>query len=230
MDVTLLRRSVFNASQQLWMASPWAEYCLRLGVGSPTSLLTDLPGGPPELAPIRQWLPAYRRESWARGLEAQRVPPPAREDAGPRLDAAFRAQQRTFCPPYPDAVYAVERASREHRLALTTNGPGDVQRAKLRVSGLSRFFPVVVVSAEIGSGKPESPMFRSALDRLGVRADEAVVVGDSVERDIAGAVGVGIVSVLVDRSRAPAPRDSGANVTIATLADLPSALATLSAS
>jgi putative hydrolase of the HAD superfamily len=229
LDVVLLRRSVFDAAHRLWAASPWSAYCLRLGVGSPTSLLTDLPGDPPELTPIRQWLPEYRRESWARGLEAQRVATPLWEASGPRLAAAFRERQRSFCPPYPDAIHAVDRAGRDHRLALTTNGPGDVQRAKLRASGLSRFFPVVVVSAEIGSGKPEPTMFRSALDRLGVRADEAVVVGDSEGRDIAGAVDEGIASVLVDRGRVPAVRDSRANATIATLSDLPSALATLSA-
>ena len=116
----------------------------------------------------------------------------------------------------------------QYRLAIATNGPSDVQRAKLRSSGLERYFPVVIVSEEIGSGKPEVEMFRIALDRLAVGADEAIVVGDSHERDIVGARDAGITSILVDRG---APQSQGtprADRTIASLTDLPSAIAELS--
>ncbi|HEV2011746.1 MAG TPA: HAD family hydrolase [Candidatus Limnocylindria bacterium] len=228
LDVAELRRSVFTASHGLWATSRWSAYCLRLGIGSPTSLLTDLPGGPPDLAELRTWMPEYRRRSWERGLAAQGVDVAFREELGMRLDAAFRARQRQFCPPYSDALPAVELAGRDYRLALTTNGPSDVQRAKLRASGLDRFFPVVVVSADIGTGKPDPEIFRIALDQLGVTREEAVVVGDSHERDIVGAFSAGIASILVDRSRTNTDGPPRATATIASLADLASAVATLS--
>lgn len=227
LDVAALRRSVFAASHELWAASPWSADCLRLGIGSPTSLLTDLPGARPELAELRAWMPEYRWQSWERGLAAQGVDVALREESGLRLDAAFRTGQRRFCRPYPDALPAVERAGRDYRLALATNGPGDVQRAKLRASGLDRFFPIVIVSADIGSGKPDPAIFRSALDQLGVTPEEAVVVGDSHERDIVGADNAGIASILVDRSGAHAVGVPRASATIATLADLASAVAAL---
>lgn len=46
-------------------------------------------------------------------------------------------------------------------------------------------------------GKPSVVMFRRALARLGVGADQAVVVGDSLASDIAGGAGVGAGTVLL---------------------------------
>jgi putative hydrolase of the HAD superfamily len=227
-DVSALRRSVFEVSHELWRSSPWAAECLRLGIGSPTSLLTDVTAGRPEHAELRAWMPEYRRAAWDRGLAAHGVESAARDALGRRLDAAFRARQRVFCPPYPDAMPALEHAAGEYRLAITTNGPGDVQRAKLRASDLERYFPIVVISEEIGSGKPEAEMFRIALERLDVRADEAIVVGDSRERDIAGARNAGIASILVDRGAPQSEGSPSADATIASLVDLGPALATIS--
>jgi putative hydrolase of the HAD superfamily len=228
LEVTTLRRSVFEASHALWRSSPWSAECLRLGIGSPTSLLTDLLSGRPEHAALREWLPEFRRQAWNTGLAGQGIDRASRDAFGSRFDAAFRARQRTFCPPYADALPALDRAAAIYRLAIATNGPGDVQRAKLHASGLERYFPFVVVSEEIGSGKPERAMFRIALGRLGVSADEAVVVGDSHERDIIGARNAGILSILVDRG---APQSQGtppADATIPSLVELRSAVAAAS--
>jgi HAD superfamily hydrolase (TIGR01450 family) len=59
--------------------------------------------------------------------------------------------------------------------------------AAVAVAGGAR--PVVV-------GKPEPPLFRIALRRLGLDAGEAAMVGDSVESDIRGARAVGMTTVL----------------------------------
>jgi FMN phosphatase YigB (HAD superfamily) len=45
-------------------------------------------------------------------------------------------------------------------------------------------------------GKPEPPLFRIALARLGLAADQAAMVGDSVESDIAGGRRAGMRTVL----------------------------------
>lgn len=47
------------------------------------------------------------------------------------------------------------------------------------------------------AGKPETPMFELALERFGVRADEAIMIGDRLDTDILGANRAGIPSVLV---------------------------------
>jgi putative hydrolase of the HAD superfamily len=57
----------------------------------------------------------------------------------------------------------------------------------------------VVTSKEVGSNKPEPPIFLAALDRAGVSASEAVYVGDQYDTDVVGARGVGIKPILIDR-------------------------------
>jgi HAD superfamily hydrolase (TIGR01509 family) len=52
-----------------------------------------------------------------------------------------------------------------------------------------------------GKTKPHEAIFRDVLARLGVRPQEAVMVGDSVEDDVAGAHAVGMRALLVDRDR-----------------------------
>ena len=70
--------------------------------------------------------------------------------------------------------------------------------------------PVVV-------GKPEPPLFRIALERLGVAAAQAAMVGDSVESDVAGGRRVGMRTVLY----APAGAAPGAaDVVVRSFAEL----------
>lgn len=46
-------------------------------------------------------------------------------------------------------------------------------------------------------GKPSAAFFRAALDSVGCAPDEAVMVGDDVENDVAGAMAAGINGILV---------------------------------
>ena len=45
-------------------------------------------------------------------------------------------------------------------------------------------------------GKPEPPLFELALSRMGLSADDAAMVGDSVDSDVRGARRVGMTAVL----------------------------------
>jgi HAD superfamily hydrolase (TIGR01549 family) len=65
--------------------------------------------------------------------------------------------------------------------------------------GISHYFTSMVASGEIGQMKPHPMLFRKALDDLGVSASEAVMIGDDLRADIAGALGVGMRAVWVRR-------------------------------
>ena len=220
-DAIELRRAVFDASRDLWLGSLHADRFRLLGIGSPTSMVTDLPGAPYDA--IREWLPAYRREAWLRGLRTRGVIDA--EGLAERLDVAFRERQRAFAPPFDDALAAVRDAAGRYALVLATNGPGDVQRRKLDASGLAAFFPVVVASGDIGLGKPDERFFAHALSAIGVRAADAISVGDSEEKDVLGARSAGVRSVLLDRGGGGI--DSHAERVIRTLDQLASVLASI---
>lgn len=73
--------------------------------------------------------------------------------------------------------------------------------------GIRRFFGCLIDSNQVGVVKPDPRIFQAALDRLGVRADETVFVGDNVSRDMEGARDLGMPHVLLvgpgPGSRAP---------------------------
>ena len=68
-----------------------------------------------------------------------------------------------------------------------------------RQLGLEPYLDFVVTSEEVGSDKPEPPIFLAALQRAGVNASEAVHVGDQYKIDVVGARAVGISPILIDR-------------------------------
>jgi HAD superfamily hydrolase (TIGR01549 family) len=58
---------------------------------------------------------------------------------------------------------------------------------------------VAVGSLRHGKTKPHPAIFQAALEQLGVAAEEAAMVGDSPEDDVAGAKALGMVAFLIDR-------------------------------
>ena len=66
--------------------------------------------------------------------------------------------------------------------------------------GIRGYFEQVVISSEVGADKPSLKIFREALSRFQVPADEMLHVGDDEATDGAGARAAGIQAVIVDDS------------------------------
>jgi phosphoserine phosphatase len=218
-DLVSFREAVFGFANELWQRSETFEYCATLGIGSPTSLLSDFPGDRQEFAKLREWAPRYRERCWTDALRP--LVNDVAAELATELDAAFRAQLRSSCPPYDDVLPMLEQLSRSYALAVLTNGPGDVQRAKLLASGLEWFFPVIVASGDIGFGKPDPRMFATALERLGLDTDEAIAIGDSIERDIVGARSAGLRCVWLNREHLANPATTKPDHEVTSLGELP---------
>jgi putative hydrolase of the HAD superfamily len=85
-------------------------------------------------------------------------------------------------------------------VCLLTNGPSELQRAKLAITMLEPELDAIAISEEIGAAKPDAAAFRHAAGLIGCSPAEVAMVGDSPEADIAGATGAGVpLSVLVTR-------------------------------
>ncbi|HEX6335282.1 MAG TPA: YjjG family noncanonical pyrimidine nucleotidase [Flavisolibacter sp.] len=104
---------------------------------------------------------------------------------------------------FPDTIEVLEYLrSRGYGMHLITNGFEKTQHSKLRTSGLDRFFRVVVTSECSNSLKPDEAIFRFAMDKTGAVASESIMVGDSIEVDIEGAMKVGMDQVHVNYNNA----------------------------
>ncbi|MCU4925433.1 HAD family hydrolase [Halobacteria archaeon AArc-dxtr1] len=105
----------------------------------------------------------------------------------------YRAEMELF----PDVAETLaELQDRGVAIAVVTNLTTRVQLAKIETLELDPHIDLVVTSEEVGREKPASVMFTTALARLDGRVSEAVMIGDNVEADIAGANAVGIETVL----------------------------------
>lgn len=100
---------------------------------------------------------------------------------------------------FDDGVVAL-RLARERRVAVVVVSNWDVSLGQqLARLGLGPLLDGVVTSAEVGVAKPGAAIFEAALSRAGVRAADALHVGDSLEEDVRGAVAAGVEAVWLRR-------------------------------
>ncbi|HEU4473044.1 MAG TPA: YjjG family noncanonical pyrimidine nucleotidase [Flavisolibacter sp.] len=109
-------------------------------------------------------------------------------------------------------------ADRGYRLHLITNGFEKVQYGKIRNSGLEGFFDEVITSESSNSLKPKKEIFFYALEKAGAEITESLMIGDSMEADIMGAMGVGMDQVHANYTGAP--QEIRPTYTITALPDL----------
>jgi putative hydrolase of the HAD superfamily len=101
---------------------------------------------------------------------------------------------------YPDVEPTLSQLrAKGLKLGLVSNGFKKDLKHVLGELGLKKWFDVVVCIDSCNCAKPNKEIFLYALDELGVKAHEAVFVGDSVLYDYEGAMNAGIKSYLIDR-------------------------------
>ncbi|HSJ54776.1 MAG TPA: HAD-IIIA family hydrolase [Anaerolineae bacterium] len=95
-----------------------------------------------------------------------------------------------------------ELRERGYGLGLITNRD-NVERfyALLDSLGLRSYFDLTLASGEVAVRKPDPGIFYAALERMVVRAEECVYVGDNYWADVVGAKRAGIQPVLLDPHR-----------------------------
>jgi putative hydrolase of the HAD superfamily len=191
---------VIEAARSLWRASTYYPVFLELGFASWEGLWATFEGVHPRLDGLAAWASRYRRESWRSALAAVGQDPETAE----LLSARYIEGQRSGHPVLPGAVDLVRQLAETVPVALVTNGPPDIQRLKIEQAGIGSYLSAVVISGEIGIGKPDPAVFARALELVGTPAEHAVMVGDSWERDVTGALAAGMRAVWISHGR-PAP-------------------------
>lgn len=87
---------------------------------------------------------------------------------------------------------------KNYRLHLITNGFEKTQHSKLQHSGLDKYFIEVITSEASNSLKPHKEIFDYAFQKTGALHKESVMIGDTIEVDILGAINAGIDQVHVN--------------------------------
>lgn len=190
LDAGRMMSAAKQASDALWRAHAPVERCDELGIVAFEGMWGHFHGEEDYVKHLREWTPQFRRAIWEHALREQGI-----EDGelAAKLADYFRERRRALQDRLPGAeevLHALQKSG--VRIGLLTNGAASVQREKIETSGLGMFFDAAVVSGELGTGKPSPEIFHHLLERLGVKADETLMVGNSLARDIAGGKRAGL--------------------------------------
>lgn len=100
---------------------------------------------------------------------------------------------------FPYAVEILEYLTeKKYNLHLITNGFEKTQHSKLKNSAIDKYFNEVITSESSNSLKPHKEIFDYAFARTGAQKKESIMIGDSIEVDIQGAINAGIDQVYVN--------------------------------
>lgn len=221
-DPAALHASLRPLARGLWHNSPARAYAVQIGISSWEALWARFEGDGQSLRTLRDWAPTYRRESWLSALREHGV-----DDIDLALDLAetFPIERRKLHVVYEDVRPALEHLGRSFGLGLLSNGASDLQREKIAGAGIGRYFDEILISGDIGVGKPKPRIFEMILSRLGVAAAEAVMIGNNLRTDIAGARDVGMTTIWLNRTHSLCDKDITPDLEVANLAELQRILA-----
>ena len=87
--------------------------------------------------------------------------------------------------------------ARGYHLGVISNGITIKQYEKLVRLGLYHFFDSVITSQEAGVEKPDIAIFELAMKTMGCKAENSVMIGNSFNDDVLGAIDAGMSAVFL---------------------------------
>jgi putative hydrolase of the HAD superfamily len=123
----------------------------------------------------------------------------ADETLAKEMSTQFLDQLPTRKILFPHAIELLEYLqNKNYELHLITNGFEKTQHSKLKYSGLNVFFKEIITSEGSNSLKPNKEIFDFALEKTKASKDQSIMIGDSIEVDIIGAMNAGMDQVFVN--------------------------------
>jgi len=92
-------------------------------------------------------------------------------------------------------ITLLEYLTPKYTLHIITNGFAEVQEGKLNNTNLSEYFNVIINSEMAGVKKPNPIIFEKALGLANVSKDSSLMIGDSFEADVLGALNFGMDAI-----------------------------------
>ena len=121
-----------------------------------------------------------------------------KDDMINHLSEAYIDYLTTFNHLFEGAIEILEYLQYKYHLHIITNGFEEVQERKMQNSKIRSYFKTVTNSEMVGVKKPNPKIFNYALNSADANPNESIMIGDSLEADIAGAQKVGMRTIHFD--------------------------------
>lgn len=109
---------------------------------------------------------------------------------------SYRRAREATLRLYPDVQRTLNvLAKMGLKLAVVSDAPSREAWMRIYYLNLHHVFDLVLTFDDVGERKPSPKGFEMALEKLGIKTDEALMIGDWPERDVAGASKLGIKTI-----------------------------------
>lgn len=105
---------------------------------------------------------------------------------------------------FDNTIEVLTELKKNYKLHIITNGFGEVQTIKIENSGLTDFFEEIIISEHTPWKKPQSEIFKYAMNQADTNFEECIMIGDDLTTDIKGAASVGMNQIWVNFDNTPA--------------------------
>ena len=125
------------------------------------------------------------------------------------MPTGFENDYVQLCPTktnlFPYAHETLKYLSSKYTLHLISNGFKESTQIKIDNTNISIYFQQIIISEVVGVNKPDKAIFEHALNVAGAKKEESLMVGDSLEADIYGALNFGINAIYFNPFNLPKP-------------------------
>ncbi len=118
------------------------------------------------------------------------------DDTIHQLSEDYITYLATFNHLFEGTFDLLEHLKNRYQLHIRTNGFDEAQQRKMDNANISQYFKTVTNSEIAGVKKPNPIIFNYALERANAQPHESIMIGDSLEADIMGALDVGFDAIL----------------------------------
>ena len=133
------------------------------------------------------------------------------------IPADFEDAYVRLCPTktnlFPHAHETLQYLQEKYTLHLISNGFKESQKLKIVGTNLGQYFQHIIVSEDVVVNKPDKAIFEYAVNLAGTTKAESVMIGDSLEADIYGALHYGMDAIFFNPFNAPKPDDVPVQIT-----------------
>src|SRR3569833_3400749 len=108
---------------------------------------------------------------------------------------------------YPETHETLQYLRSKYTLHLISNGFLESTIIKIDGTGIGKYFQNVIISEVVGFNNPHRGIFEHAINLAGATVDESLMVGDSLEADVYGALNFGMDAIYFNPMNLPKPDD-----------------------
>jgi YjjG family noncanonical pyrimidine nucleotidase len=108
---------------------------------------------------------------------------------------------------FDGAFEVLDYLNQNYNLHIITNGFADVQHRKINNSNLTDYFNTITNSEMAGVKKPNPLIFEYALDLAKTKKEHSIMIGDSLEADVQGALNIGLDAIFFNEANVHAGTD-----------------------